>query len=84
MKIKKTSPKTPAQPSSHSRAERLFARLALCAFAFILLALLYETVTGGSAEHILALLFCLIVIPCLLFAFRLYVRYTAGRHEEDR
>lgn len=68
--------------SSYTKTERFLARLALLAFVFILTALFYTAFTGGSAGQLLALLFCLIVIPCLLFAFRLYVRYTSGKNEE--
>ena len=69
----------PAFRSSHTKTERVLALLALVFFAVVLLLLLFTAFTGGSAGQLLALLFCLIVVPCLLFAFRLYLRYTAKK-----
>lgn len=68
--------------SSYTKAERVLAVLALLAIGIVLILLLLTVFSGGPAKQLLALLFCLIVIPCILYAFRLYLHYTTKRRKK--
>ena len=58
---------------------RILALLLLCVIIALFAALLYFAATGAPAETILSILFCLIVIPCLIYAFRLCVRFMSKK-----
>ena len=63
---------------SYSALHRILAILGLVVIAGLLIALFVTLITGGSPGRLLAILFCLIVIPCVLWAFALYIRHTTG------
>lgn len=67
--------------SAYTPAQRTFAFAGLVLFIAVLAALLFTVFTGGSANTILALLFVLTVVPCILYAFRLYVNHTVKRRD---
>ena len=41
------------------------------------------TFTGGSENVIMALLFCVIVIPVMLYGYALILKYLRGRNKKD-
>lgn len=69
--------------SSHTGLQRFLAWTGLLLILLLLLALFYTLITGGSTGQLLAILFCLMVIPCMLYAFQLYLRYTV-QQKRDR
>ena len=68
--------------SSYSKGQRILALLGLILIAVLLVALLWNSLTGGDPRVSIALLFCLIVVPCVLYGFRLYVDYTVRKHSD--
>lgn len=86
MKQADTQKSTPAgaqQSSAYTPLQRVFAVLALLIIAGLLIALIGLLLTGAAPEKILAVLFCLIVIPCVLYGCQLYVRYTVQKREDQ-
>ena len=67
------------QRSSYTRTQRLLATIRLVIMAGLIVALIVLFLTGAEPGAILAVLFCLIVIPCVLYGFRLYVDYTVRK-----
>ena len=67
------------QRSSYTRTQRLLATIGLVIMAGLIVALIVLFLTGAEPGAILAVLFCLIVIPCVLYGFRLYVDYTVRK-----
>ena len=62
--------------SSYTRGQRLLARIALVFIALLLVLLLVLLAVGASPGAILSVLFFLIVVPCVLYGFRLYIDFT--------
>lgn len=65
--------------SSYTRTQRLLATIGLVIMVGLIVALIVLFLTGAEPGAILAVLFCLIVIPCVLYGFRLYVDYTVRK-----
>ena len=68
-----------APVSSYSKTQRILAICGIVLLAFFVVMLLFTLVTGGSPEQLLFWLFGLIVIPCVLYAFTLYVKHTVKK-----
>ena len=49
------------------RLKRVFAWIALLAIAMLLIMLVWFSVTGSRPEWILAILFCLMVVPVVIY-----------------
>ena len=62
--------------SSYTRGQRLLARIALVLIALLLVLLFVLLAVGASPGAILSVLFFLIVVPCVLYGFRLYKDFT--------
>ena len=56
--------------------KRFFAWAGILIIAAVFLALIVLTFTGGPENVILALLFCVIVIPVMLYGYALILKYV--------
>ena len=65
--------------SDYSALQRLLAIAGLVVFAVLIAALIITLATNGSKQVLLTILFFLIVIPCVLYAFMLYVKHTVRK-----
>ena len=54
---------------------RILAILALVIIAFLLVAVLYFAVTGAN-QYLLACLFCLVVLPVVIYIFIWFTKLT--------
>ncbi|MCI6948989.1 phosphate ABC transporter substrate-binding protein [Oribacterium sp. P9] len=54
---------------------RILAILALVIIAFLLVAVLYFAVTGAN-QYLLACLFCLVVVPVVIYIFIWFTKLT--------
>lgn len=54
---------------------RILAILALVIIAFLLVAVLYFAVTGAN-QYLLASLFCLVVVPVVIYIFIWFTKLT--------
>ena len=54
---------------------RILAILALVSIAFLLVAVLYFAVTGAN-QYLLACLFCLVVVPVVIYIFIWFTKLT--------
>lgn len=66
----------------YTPAERRLAILGVFLIIVLLLLLIHLSFSGGSPQAILAVLFCVMIIPCIFYAFRLYVSYTVAKKEK--
>ncbi len=62
--------------------KRILAWTGILAVVLVFAALTFLTLTGGSERMIMALLFCLIVIPVLIYGFLLAAK-TFRHHDPD-
>lgn len=62
--------------SSYTKGQRLLARIALVFIALLLVLLFVLLAVGASPGAILSVLFLLIVVPCALYGFKLYINFT--------
>lgn len=69
--------------NTYTKAERLIARILLLFFAVLLLVGLFCLITANM-RGLLAVLFCLIVLPCIFYGFKLYVSYTVRRRQQNK
>ena len=51
--------------------------------AAVFLSLIVLTFTGGSENVIMALLFCVIVIPVMLYGYALILKYVRNSNKKD-
>ena len=63
--------------------KRIFAWAGVLIIAALVLALIVLTFTGGSANVIMALLFCLIVIPVMLYGYILITKFLRDKDKND-
>ena len=63
--------------------KRIFAWAGILIIAAIFLALIVLSFTGGPENVILALLFCVIVIPVMLYGYALILKYVRNRNKKD-
>ena len=63
--------------------KRFFACVGILIIAAVFLSLIVLTFTGGSENVIMALLFCVIVIPVMLYGYALILKYLRGRNKKD-
>ena len=56
--------------------KRVLAILALIIIAILLILLLFFAFTGAKKEYLLAVLFCLIVVPSVLYVFIWFTNLT--------
>ncbi len=56
--------------------KRILAILALVLIAILLILLLFFAFTGAKKEYILAVMFCLIVIPTVIYIFIWFTNLT--------
>lgn len=71
------------QKSSYTPLQRGLAMAGILLIAAVVLLLIYNLLTGGPESTILGLLFCLIVLPCILYGFRMYVEHTVKKKEKE-
>ena len=57
---------------------RILAILALVIIAFLLVAVLYFAVTGAN-QYLLACLFCLVVVPVVIYIFIWFTKLTNNK-----
>ncbi len=69
--------------SSYSRLQRILAMAGLLIIALLFVLLFVLLLTGGSTGAILSVLFCLIVIPCVVYGIKLYTYFLSKRRDED-
>lgn len=62
--------------------KRFFAWAGILIIAAVFLALIVLTFTGGPENVILALLFCVIVIPVMLYGYALILKYVRNRNKK--
>ena len=60
-----------------------FAWAGILIIAAVFLALIVLTFTGGPENVILALLFCVIVIPVMLYGYALILKYVRNKNKRD-
>ena len=63
--------------------KRFFAWVGILIIAAVFLSLIVLTFTGGSENVIMALLFCIIVIPVMLYGYALILKYVRNRNKKD-
>ena len=63
--------------------KRFFAWVGILIIAAVFLSLIVLTFTGGSENVIMALLFCVIVIPVMLYGYALILKYLRNRNKKD-
>ena len=63
--------------------KRFFAWAGSLIIAAVFLALIVLTFTGGPENVILALLFCVIVIPVMLYGYALILKYVRNKNKRD-
>ena len=56
--------------------KRVLAIIALIIIAILLVLLLFFAFTGAKKEYLLAILFCLIVVPSVLYVFIWFTKLT--------
>ncbi|MGI6079933.1 MAG: hypothetical protein ACOYBV_02990 [Candidatus Avilachnospira sp.] len=66
-------------PPSYSKKQIYAARAALALILFLIIALIINVFAGGDPGITLALLFALIVFPCVFYGIRIYFDYTRKR-----
>jgi len=64
--------------------KRVLAWAGLLAFAAAVLALIVLTVTGASANKILVVLFCLLVLPVLFYGLSIYAKMQKDSQETEK
>ena len=63
--------------------KRFFAWVGILIIAAVFLSLIVLTFTGGSENVIMELLFCVIVIPVMLYGYALILKYVRNRNKKD-
>lgn len=71
------------EKGTYTKLQRLLARIALAGIALLLLLIFWLMATGASPASLLGALFCLIVLPCLIYALNLYIRHTTGKRKKE-
>jgi len=64
--------------------KRILAWAGILCFAAALIALIVLTMTGASANTILAVLFCLIVLPVLFYGLSIYAKLQKDSRESKK
>ena len=62
--------------------KRILAWAGLLLFAALLISLVVLTFTGGSENTILAILFCLVVLPVMLYGYQMTLRFLKKRNQD--
>ena len=62
--------------------KRILAWAGLLLFAALLISLVVLTFTGGSENAILAILFCLVVLPGMLYGYQMILRFLKKRNQD--
>ena len=68
-----------APESSYTKGQRMLALLGAGLLAALALLLIVLLITGGSEGALLAVLFCLIVLPCVFYIIIRYAKHTTGK-----
>ena len=63
--------------------KRFFAWVGILIVAAEFLSLIVLTFTGGPENVTMALLFCVIVIPVMLYGYALILKYVRNRNKKD-
>lgn len=74
------SPKKENEEKSYTKKQRYAARIALALILLILTALLINAFAGGDPGVTLALLFMLIVFPCIFYGIKVYTDYIRKKN----
>lgn len=64
--------------------KRIFAWAGILIIFLAFLALIIMTAAGAPANAIMALLFCIIVIPVMLYGYLLILKMRRGKKEQER
>ena len=62
--------------------KRIFAWAGILVIAAAFLTLILFTVTGASANQILAVLICLLILPVLFYGLSIFAKLRKGSHDE--
>lgn len=62
--------------------KRTLAWAGILAIVIAFIALVYFTATGASANVIMAMIFCMIVIPVIIYAFLLVLKLKDRRNDD--
>lgn len=65
--------------SGYTPLQRGLAITGILLIAALILLLIYHLLTGGPERTILGLLFCLIVLPCILYGIRIFVEHVVKK-----
>jgi len=65
------------------KAKQIAAILALILILCIFISLILCLIRGSSPSVILAHLFCIMIIPCMIYAFRLILNAAKRRKEQN-
>lgn len=63
--------------------KRILAWAGILVIAAAFIALIIATFTGASENVIMALLFCVIVIPTILYAYQMIIKVTKRKDGEE-
>lgn len=63
--------------------KRILAWAGIFTIAAVFLLLIFLTVTGAALNVIMAVLFCLFVIPVMIYAFQLALKFMSRNKEEN-
>lgn len=66
-----------------TKKQRVLACIGLIITAALIIGLITAVCVHASPGVILALLFCLIVIPCAIYGASIYIRKTVRKNEQD-
>ena len=62
--------------------KRILAWVGILLIAAVFIALVAATITGAGENVIMALLFCVIVIPTVLYAYQMILKVTKKKNDE--
>lgn len=67
----------------YTKKQRVFAIIGLIIMAALIIGLITAVIAHASAGVILALLFCIMIIPCAIYGASIYVKRTVKKDEQD-
>lgn len=66
----------------YTKKQRILAAAGLIIMAALIIGLIAAVIVHASAGVILALLFCIMIIPCAVYGASVYVKRTVKKNEQ--
>ena len=67
----------------YTKKQRILAIIGLIIMAALIIGLIAAVIAHASAGVILALLFCIMIIPCAIYGAAIYIKRTVKKNEQD-